>query len=152
MMQTFVDGRGVAFVDYRSKLPARVRDWPFPDRPRCDEWLQTFVLRQDRCQVCGRRGGTHGLHIHHIMAGTVGRSDEQTNLIRLCSDGPDQGCHAESHGGNLPLGLILWAKWRTDAAETDWVALALLHGRFLPELIVDRVTLELYRRNTRQGR
>jgi hypothetical protein len=67
--------------------------------------------------------------VHHIIGG-AGRSDEETNLLRL--GGPFEcGCHDESWSVMLPLSL--WAKWKTDRENLDWARLAVLLGHHLPE-------------------
>jgi len=131
-MKTFLDKHGIAFADHRALLPERSADFPKRGIVKDREALEEIGWVFSRCQACGRKGRAFGLHRHHIIGG-VGRSHERTNLIVLCSEGPDHGCHAEAHGGNLSLANILWIKWRDDRAEIDWVRLAILRGCHLPE-------------------
>ncbi len=136
MSEKFLDANGISFADYRHFLPLRTFHFPKMHCVKNAELLRELHELWDCCQVCGRKAdSTTRLELHHIV-GAAGRSDERTNLIMLCSEGPDQGCHAEAHGGKLSLGNILWAKWYADRSNVDWVRLAVLRGSFLPDLIV----------------
>ena len=125
-MPELVDGKGVAFADYSRKLPERAADFP-RSRVHVDFKLRT-AYRWDwgDCQMCGcqMRKVAYG-DVHHIIGG-AGKSDERTNLLRVC-----RPCHDESWSLILPAAL--YAKWKTDAANLSWVRLAVLYGRFLPE-------------------
>lgn len=90
------------------------------------------------CFWCGERGGWHpnGTHLtlthHHIFAGTVGRSDERTNLFPC-----HWKCHQELQSDASLTGKVLYLKWHHDRTGTVWTRLAELHGRNLPDLIID---------------
>lgn len=148
MSEKYLDCNGIPFADYRRELPIQVFHFPKANIIKSPELLQELHNEWDCCQVCGRRAGLWtkwdagpqenwvSLHLHHVI-GAAGRSDERCNLLALCSEGPDQGCHAEAHGGKLPLGKILYHKWKADPDGIDWIRLAVLRGSFLPELIVE---------------
>lgn len=133
-----MDRHGIAFGDYRDHLPRLASDFPPPGRIKAPDTITDYRLAFPYCQVCGLSGRRTNCHCHHIMHGMVGRCDSRTNLIILCSRGPDQGCHSDAHGGVITLGHLLYRKWSLDKAGTDWVRLALLRGSFLPDLEVTR--------------
>lgn len=138
-LKLYVDGNGIAAVDHRLLLPARASDFPKRRVVKDPSILAAVAIDWDRCMVCGwspRSQWRPGwrLHTHHIAHGSCGRSDERTNLARLCSAGPDQGCHAESHGGDISIGHLLWCRWKAEPSTVDWVRLAILFGHFLPDL------------------
>jgi 5-methylcytosine-specific restriction endonuclease McrA len=124
-MSEMFDGQGLAFADYRRKLPERAAD--FPRAPiRRDDLMRTMCrFDWDHCQMCAcKLRKTASGDVHHIIGG-AGRSDEETNLLRLCRD-----CHDESWSVMLPQAL--YVKWKTDRENLSWVRLALLYGKFLP--------------------
>lgn len=130
--EQYIDAQGVPFEEHRALLSR-----PFPRAVRVTDRRvrATYRAEWDRCQVCLTqenmlRSLGLPLETHHIMAGTVGRSDERTNLIVVC-----RSCHEIEKTVQLPLGAILWCKWRTSPADVDWVRLAVLRCRFLPDLI-----------------
>jgi len=59
--------------------------------PKAYEQLRQRVLQRDgwKCQVCG---SCRNLHVHHIRFRSKQGSDDEQNLITLCSD-----CHHETH-------------------------------------------------------
>jgi len=142
-MDAFIDGQGVPFSRYRELLPKRARDFPKPERVKDDQVIMAYRWRWTHCQVCGQ-GQRDGviLDVHHIIGGTKGRSDEKTNLISL-----DRDCHDKANTLELPKGLILWCKWRTDRRSVSWVRLAILHRQFLPDLIIDTEQQQKYEQN-----
>lgn len=125
-METMIDGKGVAYSEYRRKLPQRSADFPRAELRRKFEVLVAYRRKWDQCQMCGKplREIWAG-DVHHIIGG-AGRSDEPSNLLRLCI-----GCHDESWSVILPAAL--YAKWQTDRKNLSWVRLAILYGRFLPQ-------------------
>jgi len=131
----FTDRHDIAFGDYRKHLPAKARDFPPPERIKSHAVMRQFHFLWDHCQVCGRGSRRLGvkLEAHHIIGGQQGRSDELCNLLMLCDDH-----HRDVKTRKLPQGLLIWCKWRTDRFNTDWVRLAILSRRFLPDLIIDR--------------
>ena len=132
-MRYFVDGQGRSFAEAEQQLRdryGRSADFPKAKTIRDKATLEQIGLDFPQCQACGGDGGVLGLHRHHIICG-VGRSDERTSLIMLCSDG-GLGCHTEAHGGRLSLANVLWLKWRDDSKNLDWMRLAILARRFLP--------------------
>lgn len=124
-----IDGQGIEFAGYRDLLPARAADFPPRQIVRDKSILTDYRWAHDHCQLCGRnfRRGHMRAELHHIIGGG-GRSDEPCNLIMLCNG--YHGCHGKVHGN---LSGILYAKWKTDCENTDWVRLAILYGAFLPE-------------------
>lgn len=137
MSEKFLDKNGIPFSQYREHLPFQIFHWPKMNYVKNAELLRELHAEWDCCAACGRKAGPGVyLHLHHICGGLAGQSDERCNLIMLDSQGPDQGCHAEAHGGSLPLGKILYHKWQSDPDGVDWIRLAVLRGSFLPDLIV----------------
>jgi hypothetical protein len=137
MSERFIDGSGVGFNQYRGLLPPSVHDWPFPIRVRDKELMAQLHVEWDHCQVCGKRGGNE---IHHVTAGSKGKSDERCCCISLC-----RFHHDWVKTKKLPQGLILWMMWKTNQPNTDWVRLALLSRHFLEDLIVDQSQFERYK-------
>jgi len=129
MKNDLIDGNSVAFADYRDHLPARAADFPPREIVRRLSALKSYGWQHDLCQWCGRDLSEYGVkaELHHIIGGG-GRSDEPCNLIMLCNG--YHGCHGKVHGN---LSGIMYAKWKTDRSNTDWVRLAILYGAFLPE-------------------
>lgn len=123
-----IDGRSVPFAEYRSQLPKRAADFPRANIVRCPRTVQSYRFNWLKCQICGLPLTTRHGDVHHIVGG-AGRSDEACNLLRLCNS--FSGCHDESWSVMLPQAL--WAKWRTNRENLDWVRLAVLLGHFLPE-------------------
>ena len=62
-------------------------------------WWKTrrVVLERDghRCRACSQ---SHGLDVHHVIARSLGGTNDKSNLITLCRD-----CHASVHGHVLVL-------------------------------------------------
>lgn len=128
MNDPMFDKHGLSFAEHRRKLPERASDFPRIQQHRHSTTVLDYRYSWVVCQVCGlpltiRQGDTH-----HIIGG-AGRSDEKTNLLRLCNS--FSGCHDESWSVMLPWAL--WAKWKTDRKNLSWVRLAQLYGSFLPE-------------------
>ena len=142
----FADSGGVPFDRYREMLPARAADFPPPCRITDPEVVLAYREQWTKCQVCGAHGRVI-LECHHIIGGTKGRSDEVGNLIVL-----DRRCH-ERLGPHSEenLGTILFWKWATDRGTLSWVRLAILHRRFLPDLVVDRLGYRRWSRDTLKG-
>lgn len=147
MAKKYADKNSIAFADYRAFLPLKIFHWPKMRIVKSPKLLAELHEEWDHCQACGRKFGPHynasgpgwrAMQIHHII-GAAGRSDERTNLIGLCicGAGSEAGCHAEAHGGNLPLGRVLYLKWKSDPAGVDWIRLAILRGSFLPDLVAE---------------
>lgn len=138
MSKKYRDCNNIPFSQYREHLPLKLFYWPRMNCVKSPALLRELHEEWDFCHNCSRKAapGVY-LHLHHIFGGMAGRSDERCNLICLHSTGPDQGCHAEAHGGSLPLGRVLYLKWLHDPTGVDWVRLAVLRGSFLPELIVE---------------
>lgn len=128
MRDPLIDGRGVPFAVYPKHLPTLASDFPKMGVVHDLPAMKSYRWSHSHCQCCGRDLTRDGVkaELHHIIGG-AGRSDEPCNLIMLC-DGY-HGCHGKVHG---QLSAVLYAKWKTDRANTDWVRLAILYGKFLP--------------------
>lgn len=134
------------------KVPEYIRD-PLAPKVKAVKsrlTLADFARSHPFCQACGAE--PEALHIHHIIGGRGGRSDENCNLLRLCgltchwlAEGLDVQCPAAdalftgvfkmTRLPKLPLGVQLSLKLR--AVELDNAALARLtqlHGKRLPDL------------------
>lgn len=127
MDHLYRDRRNIPFADYRQWLPSSVHDWATPERVTKDvERLQQRF--HDRfmgkpCWWCGedkiyeRPVPHHKRHeLHHLCAGSVGRSHETYLFTYLCGVWGN-----DCHGRHV----------------TDWADTAIRYGRFLPELITD---------------
>ena len=109
------------------------------DKHRRKAWAYAQL---DRCMVCGipyirslYARFPHGLHVHHIIGGTGGRSDEPCNFLLVCDR-----CHRMLHGERVPDGRggrfprlnrshALWCKREANPDESDPERLAVLAFR-----------------------
>lgn len=123
-----VDGLGVAFEQHRRLVPMNLGYFPPANIVRSYPVLASYRFNWLKCQICGRDLHTNDGHVHHIIGGS-GKSDEETNLLRLCNG--FGGCHDESWSIMLPQAL--WAKATTDREHLSWVRLAILLGHHLPD-------------------
>lgn len=112
-------------------LPTRVSDWPHGSpRIKVDKTGEQGLFHQQFAgTVCWGCETAKGRELHHLCAGSRGRSHERELFTFLCRD-----CHANDVGRDS-LGRLLYAKWKYDQAECDWVRLAIRLGRHLPDLI-----------------
>jgi len=107
-------------------------DWPkFLPRVRVDKaGLQaTFhqEFGEDRCWLCRKRPDWGDKHeLHHLAAGSRGRSHERELFTMLCKT-----CHKSISPDDLPR--LLKAKWAFDHDHCDWEWLTLRHGFHLPD-------------------
>lgn len=143
-MNLYTDGKGIAFNHYREHLPTRAADFPRRRAIRDRDVMSSFHQAWDFCFVTGVKRGAFGvkLEAHHLFSGTAGRSDETCNLIML-----DHKIHEQVKTAKVPLGLLLWCKWRLDRDNMDWIRMAVLRGSFLPDLINDPRVLSMWRKN-----
>lgn len=131
--ERYADSRGLPFDEYRLWLPERVSEWPRV-KPVMDYEPLSLMhgLFDDECWNCGSEAGWgHNTEAHHIF-GAARRSDELTNLAMLC-----RRCHENVNTPALPLGRILYLKWKADRWHLDWVRLATIAGKHLPDLITE---------------
>jgi len=126
MAEPLQDKHGIAFANYRALLPKRTRDWPRPNIITSPYARRKYRKPWGWCQMCERY--IKIAHTHHIIHGSSGRSDEDTNLLVLCRE-----CHHEIHVGRYTLANALFAKWLFDSYTLDWVRLAVLFGKALPD-------------------
>ena len=137
--EQYRDKNGLSFSEYHHWLPPRVRDWPTPPIVKCDEGGEQAAFHDEfrSCWWCGVKQEydfwTPGavftkVELHHLAAGSRGRSHERFLFVMLCSL-----CH-ERHVGEADLGRLLYLKWMYDPFGTDWVRTAIRLRRFLPEL------------------
>lgn len=128
-----LDRRGIAFEDRHLLVPPRMDQWPsYPPRVRDDnDKLQAafhFEFAVDRtCWLCGKKNHWDTFELHHMAAGSRGRSHERELFTYLCKP-----CHQNVTPADL--GKLLWAKWKFDNAWTDWELLTIRHGWHLPDL------------------
>jgi hypothetical protein len=139
LLNQYPDAHGILFAEHHLWLPAKVSDWPQVWRVDDPVVCQTMHKMFQFCWACGNfykydcdRGYYNRREIHHITGGIKGRSDEMCNVSVLCTE-----CHKNANTAKLPIGRILFLKWREDRQHCDWVRLALLARRFLPDLITD---------------
>jgi len=140
MPEEYRDCNGLTIADVRKRLP-RAADFPPAAAQLNRQVRREYANEWDRCQICGTRGDYHQgtLDPHHIIGGfTRAKSDERTNIIMLCNDLTVWGgrrCHEVMQGGgDEMLRRVLYAKWKTNPEDTDWMRLTLLRGTFLPEI------------------
>lgn len=90
---------------------------------------KAFVLSRDnyKCQHCKGKSKDSKLEVHHIVYRSNGGSDEQENLITLCSS-----CHYKLHHGQIELKLKGKRKGQLNhATQMNSIRIQLL--RLLPE-------------------
>jgi len=133
--ERYFDRRGIAYEDRRLLVTARVDTWPpYMARVKKDtEKLQAAFHRElasSPCWLCGtevydyvtgRTIAGKKKELHHLAAGSRGRSHERELFTLLCHD-----CHENVTYGDLPK--LLWAKWKFDHAYCDWELLLIRHG------------------------
>jgi len=138
----FIDNNGRSFFTYRDGLPGRASNFPqqppIRDRDAMQEFRQLDIAQF--CWGCGRHVSEVKLDLHHIMGGSE-RSDERTNFSMLCGGFTLNACHPQANTDGVPMGLVLARKWAIDPLGTDWRRLAIIRGRFLPDLMMTRDTL-----------
>lgn len=131
--EQWADCHGIPFDEYRLWLPEK-----------CSDWRQVVRVKNDSVErlmhewhwTCWNLDAWHPAYskveAHHIAAGTKGRADEFTNIAMFCAE-----CHSNVNTDRLPMGRVLYLKWKHDRAHVDWVRLALLHRKHLPDLITN---------------
>lgn len=125
--EAYEDSRGIAFDDVRGILGEDPSSWPAIKRPRYRQVCWQFHEIHSTCW----HSGDSWPEAHHLAAGYLrGKSDELCALVSLSRE-----WHEKVNTEELPLGRILWLKWRHDRPSTDWVRLTLLFGYHLPDLI-----------------
>lgn len=125
------DGRGVRFHEYRLLLPPRVADWRvgrYVDNPDATSFAHT-IWKYNVCWWCGK-DSREPLQLHHIFV--TGRSDELCNFF-MC----DEECHNLIQASPKHLARVLYCKWAFDRIHTDWVRMALLRNKALPDPVKD---------------
>ncbi len=76
----------------RTKMKKRPKPKAVMLRTHGTEEFRAWMKRQP-CIVCGRTPSDAA----HLKSGGVGRKDDVTRTVPLCSDYPDQGCLALGH-------------------------------------------------------
>lgn len=120
----------------------RPKNRPVDDTDALGEYARSHWF----CAACGADWNVR--HVHHILGGRCGRSDEAANLLMLCAS----PCHDLAEGLDVreyslrsfknpllpklrPLGIQLSLKLRLgELSAQDLERLAALHGRTLPDL------------------
>lgn len=135
-MNEYRDRNGITFAEYKIGRPKLIADWPRTRRVKQDTGQQAefhLAYKGTPCWWCGEFSfwfdRVHELH--HLCAGSAGRSHERCLFTWLCRD-----CHRE-HVAADDFGRLLFLKWKYDPAGTDWVRTAIRYSRFLPELITE---------------
>lgn len=132
----FKDKNDVPFADHHRHLPKLASDFPKSGVVTNPGLRWEYKPKYKKCAVCDWSYEEPGflcriiwLELHHIIGGQKGRSDELTNYIVICS-----ACHEKVNTSELPMGKILYHKWKADQGNVDWARLAILRGCFLPDL------------------
>jgi hypothetical protein len=126
--ERYPDGHGVYFDEVRGILGEDTSRWPAVRRVKNPRVLAIFHQLHSKDWIDFRCGP----EAHHMAAGYLrGKSDELCALAALSGD-----WHPLVNTEALPLGHILYLKWKYDRPNCDWVRLTLLFGYFLPDLIV----------------
>ncbi len=139
MTEKYRDRHGIAFDDYRNHLPDKASDFPRIPRVKKDvDGLQGIFhseFRGTTCWWCGiadhRVVYPIKMELHHLFAGSVGKSHERELFTYLC-----HYCH-ENHVAKDDLGRLLFLKWKHDPEWVDWKLMAIRYHQFLPDLITD---------------
>jgi len=125
----FQDRRGIPWEMRHTLLPTQTASWPvYPPRRAIDtSYLQAEFHAEFRFQQCWLCGHKHDdvfpLELHHLAAGSRGRSHERELFTMLC-----RLCHADVDADDLPK--LLYAKWTFDRMWCDWEFLMVRHGNF----------------------
>lgn len=129
--ETYPDCQGLGFDEARLFVEQwygkRPGDWPKVVRVRDSKVCTAMHILFGLCWECD----AFAIEAHHMASGFLrGKTDEMAALAMLC-----KLCHANVNTPALPLGRILYLKWKYDRPHTDWVRLIRIHGHFLPNLI-----------------
>lgn len=135
MKQSFKDRRGLAFKDAQYMLPADKEYWPkLPPRIKKDKTGAQAAFHKEYagtpCWMCGAIPfGKMGQHqLHHLAAGSRGRSHERELFTYLCKN-----CH-DNCVSPIYLGRLLYLKWKFDPEWVDYEWLTIRFGHILPDL------------------
>jgi hypothetical protein len=129
MKSRYLDSRGIPFDEWMLQPPVlstAPRWWPQIKRVSDDE---VCALMHRRFLCCWHCAGAP-VQAHHMAAGSRGRSDELTLICMLC-----RRCHGQEKEPILPLGRLLYLKWKFDKITLDWVRVALAMREMLPDLV-----------------
>lgn len=91
------------FDPHLLKNPEMNRHWEYQEGPNYGfENTKAMVLNRDQytCQCCKGKRKDSKLEVHHIVFRSQGGSDDEANLITLCST-----CHKKIHKGDTKLNL-----------------------------------------------
>lgn len=135
--EPFEDRNGLPFAQAKLHLPQRASEWPGRESSKDPNLSRLLHAEMWRCSnpwcrnpAWLERAPWCILELHHMIGGRGGRSDERTNILPLC-----RWCHQGPHQITDNLGFVLFLKWLQAGEEIDWLRLAVLHGRFLPDLL-----------------
>lgn len=81
----------------------KIRHWGYQKGPNYGfENTKARVLNRDNytCQICKNKSKDSKLEVHHIQFSSENGSDDEENLITLCSK-----CHKNLHSGKIKLNL-----------------------------------------------
>lgn len=123
-------------------MPEFKRANPITDVAFRNQWK---AEQEQRCQVCyitidGMRQSPHHVfaefHVHHLIGGANGRSDEACNLLLLGHRCHMGAAHSFAANRNLTREHLLWVKMQTDEwnPERLW---ELAHKRHEPVELPD---------------
>ena len=130
--EKFVDALGIPFDEYREHLQKNAGDFP-KMQGNFKQWTELAGWYHENypfCFVCGMDPKRAVLECHHIEGGPS-RTHEACNAMVLCLKHHDQ-----VNTNQLPKGHLLWRKWIVDQPNTDWVRMAIIRRRFLPDLVI----------------
>ncbi len=134
-------------------MPEFVKAHPKKNKAFRLRWAQS---QEQRCQACyvtingmwlSPEHARAEFHVHHLIGGSNGRSDEACNFLLLCHRCHIGGTHNYDKKWNLTREHLLWVKSQTPEwnPERLW---ALAHRRYEP---VELPAVYLKERELNQG-
>ena len=124
--RAYADSRGVAYADVRRILGEDPYRWERVPKLMDKRVCECFHRIHAHCWNCGG----WGCQAHHAAAGSAGKRDALPLLFALC-----ETCHGAVNTPVLPLGRLLYLKYKNDWPNTDWLFTARAFKHHLPDLI-----------------
>lgn len=129
MKPEYRDRNGWTHGDIVLGMSARTADWPkIPRTTKDRDGLQSDFHREFAGKPCWYCQSRVGSELHHLAAGSRGRSHERCLFAWACSE-----CHRNNVGKD-DLPVWLYGKWKFDPMYFDWLVLTIRFSEFLPEI------------------